>query len=247
MDSQSIADALLSRLAAEGTDHYDTTLNLIPAINQACQYTLAMIRLGYGQNKFPEEALAKMSFAKVFIPSTLSRVNVYGPASGIAPEIVTAVHVGGSVYPSIQVPALTNPVVSQATGYKYAGDGDPAKRMTLEESGIARTNTFAAGFNGTVPAGAVRYGYVPPTNYSTGTEREIQISPSAYGKWVTVFYVNGYTPITTLGTNDIPFMDSLYSFVLEKANEYINYPMEDGIPEIQVNLSEMNLLLRSLL
>lgn len=246
MDSQSIADALLARLSAEGTDHYDDTLDLVPAINSACQYTLAMIRLGYGQSKFPEEALAKMSFAKVFIPSSLSRVNVYGTASGIAPEIVTAVHVGGTVYPNIQVPALANPAVSQATGYKYAGDGEPAKRMTLEESAISRTNIFAPGYGGIVPQGAVRYGYVPPTNYSTGTEREIQISPNCYGKWVTIFYVNSYTPITVLGTNDIPFMDNLYSFVLEKANEYINYPMEDGVPEIKVNISEMGLLLRSL-
>lgn len=61
-------------LDAEGADYYDTTLDIIPAINAAVEWLTAVINAAFGQKKMGEEVFQDLVKASVFQTSDNSRI-----------------------------------------------------------------------------------------------------------------------------------------------------------------------------
>ena len=72
--AQTLADQMRFALDAEGADHYDDTLDIIPAINAAMKWLNNVISIAFGQRKIGEEIFQDISTTGVFQTSKDSRI-----------------------------------------------------------------------------------------------------------------------------------------------------------------------------
>ena len=62
-------------LDAEGSDYYDTDIDLIPALNASIEWLVQVLSSSIGAKKFVGEELRDLVMARVFQPSSFSRIH----------------------------------------------------------------------------------------------------------------------------------------------------------------------------
>lgn len=246
--AQDLADQLRFALDAEGADHYDDTLDIIPAINAASNWLTAVVNAALGQKKLGEEFFQDLSQARVFQTSKDSRISL-----SVFPEdvwTITAViplpttdNTGASFTP----PGSTKESALRTDKYHITGL-KAAKRLNQEEWIVNRGNPFEAGYDhATVCEDLREYAYLNPINYSPdGTLtilREMEIRPTLNQQLCTVFYVKKPTPITALSQN-LTFPHSVFNLLFDKALYYIAYKQGDQTTIATISQSDINTLIQ---
>jgi len=248
--SQTVADQMRFALDAEGADHYDDNLDIIPAINASMKWLNNLITMAFGQKKIGEEIFQDISTARVFQTSKDSRISF-----SVFPDPVWTI---------LAVMPLPN---TDTTGQPFTPPADPknsalrndlyhvnsdndAKRLTVEEWTINRSNPFEAGYEGDAICDELKeYAYIAPINYSPqGTDtidREIEVRPALNQGLVTVIYAKQPTPIASLA-DFIEFPDTAFQVLFNKALQYIAYKQGDGTNLNSITSQDIQLLAQSI-
>ena len=227
-------------LDAEGADYYNDARDIIPAINAAIEWSIAVINSAMESNKFQGEILREIVRTRIFQPSDLSRIS-FVPASMGNDVIWTilAVYPEASTYPENPTyTSLSTPVSTVVrTDLSYTSSDYNCKRLTLEEWNSNKNNPFVAGSNLTSYVNCPeikQYAYLNYNDYTSSgyvvatAPQEIEIRPSAKGQYVAVTYLKMPSTIgAVLGTNDIEFPDTMTNLLYSKSLQYVSYKQGD--------------------
>ena len=250
--SQDIADQMRFALDAEGSEHYDDTLDIIPAINASVRWVVGVINVALGEKKISEESLSDISIARVMQTSKDSRIEI----ESIPDDVWTIL----AIYPLPETDTTGNPVVPQPDDKKSVHRSDlyhvasefDAKRLTVEEWQINKRNPFEAA-NVIVDSECVdlvEYGYLNPIKYfkETGATsvKDIEVRPYIDKGLVTVVYAKTPTPIADLN-GDIELPESVFQVVFNKALQYIAYKQGDGTNLDDISTKDVQSLIQTIL
>jgi hypothetical protein len=248
--AQTLADQMRFALDAEGADHYDDTLDIIPAINAAMKWLNNVISIAFGQRKIGEEIFQDISTTGVFQTSKDSRISF-----SVFPEPVwTILAIMPNPTTDTTGQPFTPPLSDKNSAYRndlyHISSTFDAKRLTIEEWTINRDNPFEAGYEGTVICDALKeYAYTAPSNYNpTGTnsiDREIEIRPALNQGLVTVFWAKSPTQITSLA-DFIEFPDTAFQTLFNKALQYIAYKQGDQTNLNSITNQDIQILIQSI-
>jgi hypothetical protein len=237
-------------LDAEGADHYDDNLDIIPAINASMKWLNNLITMAFGQKKIGEEIFQDISTARVFQTSKDSRISF-----AVFPDPVwTILAVMPLPTTDDTGQAFTPPVDPKFSALRndlyHVSSSNDAKRLTVEEWTINRGNPFEAGYEGDAVCEELKeYAYTAPINYSPlGTdtiEREIEVRPALNQGLVTVIYAKQPTPIVSLA-DFIEFPDTAFQTLFNKALQYISYKQGDGTNLNSITNQDIQLLAQSI-
>ena len=247
---QEMASQIRFALDAEGADHYDDALDIIPAINSSVKWLVNVINIALGEKKIGEEILQDLTTAGVFQTSKDSRVSF-----SVFPDPVWTIL---AIYP---LPAtettgmVFTPVVDPKNSayrndlYHVSSDND-CKRLTVEEWSGNRGNPFEAGYEGSAICDELKdYAYLAPINYSPdgiGTiDRELEIRPALNQQLTTVVWAKAPTPITSLA-QDIEFPQTAFQVLFNKALQYIAYKQGDETSLHSITSQDIQLLIQSI-
>lgn len=250
--SQDIANQMRFALDAEGSDHYDDTLDIIPAINASVRWAVGVINVALGEKKISEESLSDVSIARVMQTSKDSRIEI----ESIPDEVWTIL----AIYPLPETDTTGNPAVVQPDPkasvhrddlYHVASEFD-AGRLTVEEWQINKKNPFESG-NIIVDIDCpdlVQFGYLNPIKYfkDTGASsvKDIEIRPYIDKGLVTVVYVKVPDVITAL-TQVIDLPSSVFQVIFNKALDYISYKQGDGTTLNTITQQDIQTLIQTIL
>ncbi len=246
---QDMASQMRFALDAEGADHYDDALDIIPAINSAVRWLENVINIALGEKKIGEEIFQDLTTAGVFQTSKDSRISFSVFPSNVwtilAVYPLPSTDTTGLVFTPVADPknsAFRNDL------YHISSDND-CKRLTVEEWSNNRGNPFEAGYEGSAICDALKeYAYLAPINYTpdgTGTiDREIEIRPALNQKLATVIWAKAPTPITSLA-QDIQFPQTAFQVIFNKALQYISYKQGDGTNLNSITTQDIQLLIQS--
>jgi hypothetical protein len=251
-------------LDAEGSDYYRDDIDLIPAINAAMDWLVAVINSALGANKLSEESLRELMFVAVYQTSRYSRVNI----EELADEIWTilAVMPKPTVYqadslikdpvtPSYVTPAGGESTSLLRTDLAYRESEYSAKRLTLEEWNKNKGNPFSAG-NNIIDASncpdLVEYAYLDPIGYFTTAEiggstgREIEVRPFLDKDFIAISYVKYPTKVTA-NADLIELPISLTNLLYQKSLQFVSYKQGDDTTIHNVTANDIQILLNAML
>jgi hypothetical protein len=248
--AQTLADQMRFALDAEGADHYDDNLDIIPAINASMKWMNNLITMAFGQKKIGEEIFQDISTARVFQTSKDSRISF-----SVFPDPVWTIL---AVLPlpttddtgQVFTPPLDPKFSALRNDLYHVSSSNDAKRLTVEEWSINRGNPFEAGYEGDAICDDLKeYAYIAPINYSPlGTDtidRELEVRPALNQGLVTVVYAKQPTPITSLA-DFIEFPDTSFQTLFNKALQYISYKQGDGTTLNTITTQDIQLLAQSI-
>lgn len=235
-------------LDAEGSDHYDTDRDLIPAVRSSVQWLISVVNATLGHKKLGEEIFRELKVSEVHYASNNSRVALR--KFEFEPWTILAVYPKSTIgtasgYPLENINNAGIESVRRTQKYHISAPYS-AKRLTIEEWATNINNPFEAGYDGdTLCSDVVQYAYLDPLNYNTSenSRTEIEIRPSVAKQNVTVFYIKKPSLASTGGT--IEFPDSVYSLLFNKALQYVAYKQGDGTSSFTVSQQDINLLLNA--
>jgi len=130
-----------------------------------------------------------------------------------------------------------------------------AKRLTVEEWAINKNNPFEKG-NTIIDSDCpelIEYAYLDAFNYykegggfGLPIYSTIEIRPSVPNEKVTVFYVK--KPIPAVATTDsIPFPDTVFPLIFNKALQYVAYKQGDQTTLYTVTAADIAQLIKTVL
>jgi len=247
---QDMANQIRFALDAEGADHYDDALDIIPAINASVKWLVNVINIALGEKKIGEEILQDLTTAGVFQTSKDSRVSF-----SVFPDPVWTIL---AIYPlpTTETTGMAfTPVVDPKNSayrndlYHVSSDND-CKRLTVEEWSSNRGNPFEAGYEGSAICDELKeYAYLAPINYSpNGTgiiDRELEVRPALNQQLTTIIWAKAPTPITSLA-QDIEFPQTAFQVLFNKALQYIAYKQGDGTSLHSITSQDIQLLIQSI-
>ena len=241
-------------LDAEGSDYYSDSIDLIPAINAAVEWTVSVINSAMGAKKVSEEVFRDLTYTRVFQTSEYSRIKLDAASLGHGVWTILAVYPLPTVYPAETISATTNPWDSSYRGdLSHLSSANSAARLTLEEWVDNKSNPFAAGNSIETCADLIDYAYVNPVNYNmtTGVSQynsapELEIRPALNKKLVSIAYVKQPTLATVVGDN-LEFPESMSNLIYEKALQFVSYKQGDGTNIYAVTGADINTLLQTIL
>tara|TARA_R110002020_G_scaffold148779_5_gene324850 strand:- start:18080 stop:18841 length:762 start_codon:yes stop_codon:yes gene_type:complete len=248
--AQDMANSMRFALDAEGAEHYDDTLDIIPAINAAQRWLVNVLNIALGEKKIGEEIFQDISTARVFQTTKDSRISF-----SVFPEEVWTIL---AIYPLPETGGTGQSFTPPTENYKSAlrtdlyhitSDND-AKRLTTEEWISNKDNPFEAGYLQTSICPDIQeYAYLSPINYfpdgTTTVNREIEIRPLLNQKNVTVVWARKPTIITAL-TDNIEFPDTAFQTIFNKALQYISYKQGDQTNLNSITTQDISLLIKSI-
>lgn len=250
--SQDIANQMRFALDAEGSDHYDDTLDIIPAINASVRWIVGVINVALGEKKISEESLSDISIARVMQTSKDSRIEI----ESIPDDVWTIL----AIYPLPTTDSTGQPPVVQLDEkvsvhrsdlYHVESDFD-AGRLTIEEWNTNKNNPFAAG-NIVVDSDCpdiIDYGYLNPIKYfkdgTATSNKDLEIRPYIDKGLATVVYAKTPTPIASL-SDSIELPTSVFQVVFNKALQYIAYKQGDGTSLNDITTSDVQTLIQTIL
>jgi len=248
--AQDIADAMRAQLDAEGADHYDDNLDIIPAINNSVRWLESVINSTLGQKKPGEEIFRDLTYADVFRTSETSRVSLDDFRFEVwtinSVEVLPTTATTGAAVPAMpnNKQSYYRPDLYHVSATKYT------KRLTVEEWTINRGNPFMPGYEGDAICDDIKeYAYLNPVTYNPSNTvviaKEIEIRPVVDKGLVTVFYSKKPDNITVL-TDDIEFPYSVFQLLLAKALAYISVKQGDGTTLYTVSQADINQLLQTI-
>lgn len=114
--AQDVANRIRFALDAEGADHYDDDLDIIPAINASQEWLVSVINASLGRKKLGEEIFRDLIKTRVFQTSTYSRIAL-DPAL-LGHEVWTIL----ALYPKPTVAPTASTVTCSASNIFTDGD-----------------------------------------------------------------------------------------------------------------------------
>lgn len=249
---EDLVSRLESALDAEGSDHYSLDRDYIPSINSAINWLISVINSSLGNKKLGEEIFRELKVVEVHTASRDSRISLrnfeYEPWTILAVYLkITSRQYDGSI--NVASPLAES--VRRPDLY-HVSSNDSAKRLTIEEWATNTGNPFAAGYNASCSE-ATTFAYLDPFRYHSpndgglnSVKEEIEVRPSIAEENVTVFYVRKPEPIQASG-DTIPFPDSVFSILFNKALQYISYKQGDQTNVYTVTAQDVALLTRTIL
>lgn len=250
--SQEIANQMRFALDAEGSEHYDDVLDIIPAINASVRWIVGVINVALGEKKISEESLSDISIARVMQTSKDSRIEI----ESIPDEVWTIL----AIYPLPTVDNTGQPVVPQPdektsihrSDLYHIGSNYDAKRLTVEEWQINKRNPFESGniMIGLECPDLIQFGYLNPVKYfkdgQTTSAKDIELRPYIDKGLATVVYAKTPTAITDLnGFIELP--ESVFNVVFNKALQYIAYKQGDGTTLDGITSKDVQSLIQTIL
>ncbi len=253
--AQNIADRMRFALDAENSDHYRDDLDIVPAINAAQDWLVAIINATLGDKKFGEEIFCDLTETHVFKTTEDSRLSL-----NVFPDNVWTIL---AVYPKPITKSNGSPVIIQAdtkesvhlSDLYHVSSSHSAKRLTVEEWATNVGNPFEAGYDGDQLCDELKeYAYLDPSNYqpyninlpnNPAQNKEIEIRPSVPNENVSVYYAKEPTKISAL-TENVEFPVSALPLLFDKALQYIAYKQGDQTNLFNVTQLDINNLLTSI-
>lgn len=232
---QKIVDRLRADLDAEGSDRYLFDQDFKPAINKAQEWLVSAFNIIFGDKKMSEENLRELTFVRIWVASTFSRIGFNPDDVGHDLWTIFAVYPKPIVYPSGNPPIQPGPAISSfIPSVAFIESERSAKRLTLEQWNENKTNPFMAG-NTTVSESLKEYAYLGQVDYSGGNNpnytpndpKEIQIRPSVAGEFVAIAYLKRPTEVIAI-TDSLEFPESLMLLIGEKALNFMAYKQGDN-------------------
>lgn len=248
--SQDIANAMRAALDAEGADHYNDQLDIIPAINNAIRWLESVVNATLGQKKPGEEIFRDLTYADVFTTSAFSRISLNNFPNEVwtinSVEVLPTTSATGAATPAMPntKQSYHRPDLFHVSATRYT------KRLTVEEWTINRGNPFMPGYEGdAICDGIKEYAYLNPVTYnpdnSVSIASEIEIRPALDRQLVTVFYAKKPDEITAL-TDDIEFPHTVFQLILARALAFIAYKQGDQTNLWAVSQADINMLLQTI-
>lgn len=201
---------VLSRLDAEGSDHYDLTLDRIPAANSAQDVLAGMCVVALESKKFSAEALRDLLQVRIWQASQYGRLHFNPAALGHTMLSIVAVMPEPEFFPGTDITPLNvgSPFTSRLRlDLPYYRGNYSAKRYTREQRTMVDDNVFAKGNEVLTSAARKTYGYINISDYRTtdytpsAPEIEVFPVPPAPGRYVAVEYLRYPARITQIGSN----------------------------------------------
>ena len=251
-------------LDAEGSGHYDDDIDIIPAINAAQEWLVAIVNSAFGQKKMGEEVFQDLTRGRVFQTSKFSRIffnkgelghdvwtilGVYPKPEILRTEMGSKTVVAGTTAPIYITPYPETSLYR--TDLAHHKGIHSAKRLTVEEWAKNINNPFKAG-NDIIDADCdlVSYAYLNHTDYSAATApyvftKEIEVRPALDKELCTIFYASKPAPITAV-TDNIEFPEFFSNWIHTKCLNYISIKQGDGTTLYNVTQNDINALLQSI-
>tara|TARA_Y100000814_G_scaffold96598_2_gene66900 strand:+ start:10415 stop:11197 length:783 start_codon:yes stop_codon:yes gene_type:complete len=240
-------------LDAEGSDYYDTDIDLIPALNASIEWLVQVLSSSIGAKKFVGEELRDLVMARVFQPSSFSRIHFN--TTDLGHDVWTIL----GIYPLPETtPATTYPLPDLTpadkseykSGLSHVSSVYDTSRLSIEEWSGNALNPYAPGSLKENCTELLQYAYINFADYSStgySTVKEIEIRPSLANKLATVMYLKMPTLITTPfasnPTQTVEFPESFANLLYEKALQFVAYKQGDNTTIYNVTANDVNVLL----
>lgn len=234
--------------AQPNTDYFDTTIDLLPAIDSAVKWLVTVCNAAKAQNKSTEEALRELAKCYIYRTNAYSRIifeNSVWSIDAVAPLCATTPN-------SNPIPAQpTSPFQSwKRTDLSFVRSYYSAYRKTIEEVNQNRLNPMSPGYfppdedSSILIEGSqynITFCYVPSYDYiypTVAAGSYIEILPEIPQKLCAVFLTENPASVTSV--NDIiKFPESLFNLVYEKALQFVSYSQGDqtslyGVTDVDI-------------
>jgi len=189
-----------SLLDDDSSGRYDETNDLIPAINQAVRYLVAVFNSAFEQKKISPESLRDLS--------TVAILDVTGTTTKKAD--LSSITDLWTIYG-------IEPAPQETAGVLVESRNRFASRMTLENWNDSLADPFSAGTGVSILSDFVRPGYLGPGQWFGDGKLYIMIRPASCftEDKVGVYYLKNPTKVT-VSTSQIEFPTSLHSLLVDK-------------------------------
>lgn len=233
-------------LDAEGTNHYDDDLHIIPAINSALRWIYSVAARAMHDKRLAEEAFGEALVIQVYQTNAYSRIAITEDLYSLV-----GVYPNPTCYPNSD-PDLTGADYDsvERTDLYFISSDNSCKRLTLEEWNFHKGNPFKAG--NTVQTSTLettQWAYLSNVDYGTiensqpGTS--IEIRPALNRKLVAIAYLETPDEVVDLA-DEIPIRAQLKNLLAEKAIHIISYRQGDKTTVYSVTDKDVSLLVEAL-
>lgn len=236
--AQVIIDGVSAEIDAQGSQRWLVDLDYVPALNNAQKVITGYLATAYAERRISEESLRELIYPRIWQTNQYGRVHINEGSNivGVPTFIwgITAVYGEPGTIPATPTITPTAPEVSLYRGdVSWDFSGFPAKRLSTEEIGKARNNSFAAG-NELMAAGPNRtYSYciignARSTSYPIdGWEIEIAPKSRTSHKLVCIAFLK--TPnVVVDNTSTLEFPTSLTDLLIKQTCKELSVKAGDG-------------------
>ena len=203
-----------SFLDDDSSGRYSEPKDLVPAINNAVLYLIAVFNAAFEAKKLSPEVLSDLSVNKI-LPVTgtntkrcdMSAITDWWTIFGIEPDPI----VNG------------DPAVLQETRNRFAA------RMTLEQWNDALADPFSPGTGVSILSAFVRPGYLGPGQYYGDGKEYIMVRPGSVftADNLAIWYLKNPTKVVD-GTSQIEFPEVLHGLLVQKTLNYLSMQHESS-------------------
>ena len=197
-----------SFLDDDSSGRYDEVKDLVPAINNAVLYLIAVFNAAFEQKKLSPEVLSDLSVNKILTVTgtntkkcDISDITDWWTIFGVEPD-----------------PLVTgSPVTLDETRNRFAA------RLSLEQWNDALADPFSPGTGVSILSAFVRPGYLGPGQYYGDGKKYIMIRPgSAFSADnVAIWYLKNPTKVVD-GTSNVEFPEVLHGLLVQKTLNYLS-------------------------
>jgi len=196
----------------DSSGRYNEQNDLVPPINNAILYLVAVFNAAFEAKKISPESLRDLSITKIL------------PVTGITTKKcdLSSITDLWTIFGVEADPIITgSPEVLSESRNRFA------TRMTLENWNDALADPFSAGTGVSIPSDFVRPGYLGPGAYFSDGKLYIMIRPASVftADKVAIWYLKNPTKIAT-GATSVEFPKSLHGLLVQKTLNYLSMQHE---------------------
>jgi hypothetical protein len=201
-----------SFLDDDSSGRYSEPADLVPAINNAVLYLVAVFNSAFEQKKISPESLRDLSVVKIL------------PVTGTATKKADISSIT-DLWTIFGIEA--DPAISGSPGVLSESRNKFATRMTLENWNDSLADPFSAGTGVSIPSEFIRPGYLGPGAYFGDGKLYILIRPAAAftADYVAIWYLKNPSKVAT-GASVIEFPTSLHGLLTQKTLNYLSMQHE---------------------
>lgn len=217
---------------ASTNPRYTYAQDIIPAMNSAIEYLVAVFSAGFESKQIQPEVLHSLIQAQDFTATV----------NGVIAKIdLTSLNFSTAVWRLLGVEP--NPVIS-GSAISYS-TGKMAHRLTLEEWNHAQEDPFMRGSTASIPSTFVEAAYIGPGQYFEDSKDYLLMRPSSIlneDLKVAIYYLKNPT-VLTAEANTIEFPVSVHGLIVEKTVQYMTYQHGPDMKYFQVTDKEVKELI----
>ena len=209
--ASAIFDDCLSFLDDDRSNRYDEAKDLVPALNNAILYMVALFNAAFEQKKISPESLRELTYTAIL------------PVTGTTTKKADVTTLMSNLWTIVGIdpdPLITgsspNELLSE-TRYKWA------HRSTLEEWSAVQSDPFSAGTSIAIPSEFVRPSYLGPGHYGGDFAMYVMVRPGSVftSDKLAVWYLKNPS-IAASGTSQIEFPRSIHGMLVQKTLNYLS-------------------------